>query len=204
MFCPDCNTNLDDVPGDAACPGCGGQARSAVAQAGTAGVVAMAGGLSTTITRGDHRPWTEKWLTVLNCLDKLAEAYGPAGQALGNAEVEARVETFFVECDHLRDWLDKDVAALAPATASDIEAHFLASPALCTCNAICNTHKHHTRRSGTTARIRQTSMSPAGARVSIEVDWALPSATTVDALDLANDCVKSWRSFFTTFGISEP
>ncbi len=112
--------------------------------------------------------------------------------------------TFFVECDHLRDWLDKDVAALAPAPANDIGAHFRASPALCMCNAICNTHKHHTRRSGTTARIRQTSMSPAGASVSIEVDCASPSPTTVDALDLANDCVKAWRAFFTAFRISEP
>ena len=56
----------------------------------------------------------------------------------------------------------------------------------------------------TVARIRETDVTPTGARVSIEIDWATPRATTVDALDLAEDCVASWRAFFAKFGIAEP
>lgn len=36
MFCPDCGTNLDDVANGAPCPGCGGDRRSANANAGCA------------------------------------------------------------------------------------------------------------------------------------------------------------------------
>jgi hypothetical protein len=42
MFCPDCNTNLDAVPVDDPCPGCGGKRRSAVAYAEVARAVATA------------------------------------------------------------------------------------------------------------------------------------------------------------------
>jgi DNA/RNA-binding domain of Phe-tRNA-synthetase-like protein len=34
-------------------------------------------------------------------------------------------------------------------------------------------------------------------------DWESPTATTVDTLDLAEDSVKVWRSFFTSLGINE-
>ncbi|MGI8513672.1 MAG: hypothetical protein ACR2NT_00755 [Acidimicrobiia bacterium] len=40
--------------------------------------------------------------------------------------------------------------------------------------------------------------------MTIEVDWATPKATTVDALDLANECIDSWRAFLKDFRIPEP
>jgi hypothetical protein len=124
---------------------------------------------------------------------------------LSNLEVDARCLNFFVECDHLRDWLKGDVdVAYQGVTADDVHKHFQSSVALQRCNAICNSHKHHTRSSGITARIRSTSITPHGARVAIEVDWARPSRTTVDALELADDCVASWQDFFKTFGLKEP
>lgn len=87
----------------------------------------------------------------------------------------------------------------------DVNAHYQSTSALQICNAICNTHKHHTRWPGrTTARIREVVTSPQGHQISIEVDWATPTATTVDALDLANECVASWRVFFAANGIIEP
>jgi hypothetical protein len=106
-----------------------------------------------------------------------------------------------VDCDHLRDWLGSDPTL--PITSADLDAHVLGSP-LKIGNAICNTHKHHTRRSGTTARIRDTVLGPEVARVTIEIDWATPHATTVDALQLAEECVASWRAFFAQHNIAEP
>jgi hypothetical protein len=38
--------------------------------------------------------------------------------------------------------------------------------------------------------------------VTIEVDWATPKASTVDALDLANECVDSWQAFLKQNGIA--
>jgi hypothetical protein len=40
MFCPDCDTNLDDVPPEDPCPGCGGRRRSATVTAVVARVAA--------------------------------------------------------------------------------------------------------------------------------------------------------------------
>jgi hypothetical protein len=157
------------------------------------------------ITRGDDRPWVEKWLTILHCLDALRETYSGDARTLGNVEIENRAQTFFVECDHLRDWLKGDLAALAGVSANDVHQHAMSSQPLRVCNAVCVTHKHHTPWPGrTVARIRDTDITPNGARVTIEVDWATPQATKVDALDLAEDCVKSWRAFFVQFGIVEP
>jgi len=206
MFCPDCQTDLDDVPLGVACPGCGGQKRSALAQAEAAVVFVGSAAGSFSITRDDHRPWTEQWQTILHCLEELRVAYSPRGETLGTVEIKSRVETFFVECDHLRDWLKHDLSALHGVTADDIRGYALrSSPALSTCYAVCNTHKHHTRDRGRTeAQIREISVSSSGARVAIEIDWASPSATTVDALGLAEDCVQAWSEFFKRFNIVEP
>ncbi len=204
MWCPDCKASLDEVAVSDPCPACGGRIRSANAAVETIGVVAAVGEVSLKVTRGDDRPWTQKWLAVIHSLDALRDAYGGDARLLGSVAIDSRVESFFVECDHLRDWLVGDVASLSDVVAPDIEQHFTASQPLLTCNKVCNTHKHHTRRSGTTARIRATELTPTGARVTIEVDWATSQATTVDALDLAQDCVTSRRAFFTRFGIAEP
>jgi hypothetical protein len=122
------------------------------------GVVTPVGELSLKVTKGDHRPWTEKWLTVLHCFDALRATYSGDARQLGNLEIERRALTFFVECNHLRDWLMEDLTTRPGVARADIDKHFQESVPLRRCNAICNTHKHHTRRAGmTTARIRDTS-----------------------------------------------
>jgi hypothetical protein len=136
---------------------------------------------------------------------KIREAYTDA-KGLGNAEVDARVHHFCGECHDLRDWLNKDITNLPGATRAAVDHHHHTERPLRISSAVANSHKHHTRNpSQTTARIRDTEMTPdRGARVTIEVDWATPHATTVDALDLANECVDSWRGFFNQHGIAAP
>jgi hypothetical protein len=201
MFCPDCKHNLDDVPVGDPCPGCGGDRRSAIAMPETIHTRVSIGEVSLRVTKGDARPWIEKWRRVLQCLTDIDDAYSVRSGRLGNDEVDRRVETFCVECNHLWDWLTNDVGNLPGVSAADIKSHWDQPGTLGICNAMCNSH---TRNRGITARIRSTSITPTGARVTIEVDWASPSATTVDALDLANECVASWRSFFAAKGIPEP
>ncbi len=124
---------------------------------------------------------------------------------LGNVKVDNTVYGFFVECDHLRDWLAHDNVNAPQISQSIVDTHRDASPPLQTCSAVCNSHKHHTRRRGqVTARIRDMEITSTAARVTIEVDWSTPSASTVDALDLADQCLASWRSFFSTHGLAEP
>lgn len=200
--CPDCGANLDDVPQGEPCPDCGGMQRSIAASAHIAAVSVMAAEPDLDLQHGDHPPWTEKWHSATHCLDQLRSAYSAWPVTID--ELEQRVTTFFVECDHLRDWLKKDLTALNGLTEPDLANHFSSTESLRRCNAICNTHKHHTRDSGTTARIRGTHLSRSGSFVTIEIDWALPSATTEDALELADACLSSWRNFLENAGISVP
>lgn len=201
MTCPDCGQNLADVPIGDHCPTCHGPRRSATVSPALELKVDMPPP-SIKITKHDVRPWTEKWSLTLFRIDALVRAY--AGDDLkSNLEAETRALDFFVECDHLRDWLENSESQLG-LSPGDVAAHFESSMALKTCNAICNTHKHHTRRSGTTARIREVITNPQGSQISIEVDWATPLATTLDALEVADECVASWRSFFAANGIKEP
>ena len=202
MFCPDCNTSLDNVPVDAPCPGCGGGRRSAVARPQTVKATVTIPEPTITVTRADHPPWFEKWWEVVRARDQLDEVYAQRVPAVGNAEVDERVTRFCNECHDMRDWLIGDLTGV---TANEVTRHSTSSPALVVSSAVANSHKHHTRKFGTTtARIRETRMTPRGARVTIEVDWATPAANTLDALALANDCVASWRQFFARHGLVEP
>jgi hypothetical protein len=201
MYCPDCGTDLTDIPLGDPCPSCSGPNRVTHATVESVDCIATVEEVSLNITRDDHRPWSEKWLETLRCLRALEAAY-TGTEGLNNDEIDDRCLSFFVACDHVRDWLAGDTPP--GVTTDDIEQHFMSSEALQRCNAVCNTHKHHTRRSGTTARIRETSITPSGNRVTIEIDWATSNRTTVDALDLANGCLESWRAFFTKFSVTEP
>ncbi|MDH4144125.1 MAG: hypothetical protein OEY23_03040 [Acidimicrobiia bacterium] len=156
------------------------------------------------VTRGDDRPWLEKWREVLRARDQIALVYAQRVAGLGNAEVDERVTRFCSECHDMRDWLLGDIASLPGVAGAEVIAHATSTPPLVVSSAVANSHKHHTRKAGTTsARIRSTNMTPTGARVSIEIDWATPDARTVDALELADDCISSWRQFLVSRGITE-
>lgn len=199
--CPDCGENLDDVPQGQPCPRCGGPNRSIQIEAMAAMAQATAAAPTIDIAQSDHVSWRRKWAGVIGCHDRLKEIYSSPNFAGGNLEADQRALDFFVECDHMRDWLEGDLSSLPGVTPRDLDSHFGSSPPLQVCNAICNSHKHHTRRSGTTARIRNTQIRPDGVSITIEVNWATSAAYTVDALDLADDCVNSWQSFFQRHGI---
>jgi hypothetical protein len=68
MFCPACNTNLDDVPVDDPCPTCAAVRRSAVVKPEPVRVTATARAPSIGIGRDYQRPWHEKWREVLRAL----------------------------------------------------------------------------------------------------------------------------------------
>ncbi len=206
MSCPDCQTNLDEVPVGAPCPGCGGRRRDANATAEVAEVTvaALRPGLS---TRDGDPSWPQQWKQVLACLETLRAAYEADAVVSGTDGVKGLARSFFTECHHFGDdWLKKDVGNLPTIVgANGVEEYLENSPVLNTCEAICNTSKHFRRDRGKTARIGEVAVDPSGAwNVTIEVDPASECTKEIDALELADECVKAWRDFFTRFGITEP
>ncbi len=203
MSCADCGENLDEVSPGQPCPTCGGTRRTAVVNARPIDTVAITESVSFVITKGDDRPWTEKWQLMLHHLAALERIYSGEGRH-GNLEAESRATSFFVECDHLAEWLWQDVTLRPRLTERVVNDHVETHPSLVTAQDISNTHKHHTRRpEARAARIRKVGLGDQ-VRLTIELDWAGPNASTVDALELARQCVADWRGFLTNRGIDEP
>jgi hypothetical protein len=118
------------------------------------------------------------------------------------------VTAFFNECYHLADWLIEDPSL--SLSADEVWTYMQTEP-LATVDAICNTSKHHTRRSrskktppGSTARIRGGAYGVRVARVTIELHFGTPNRQSFDALQLAQEAVQSWRDFLKAHDIQEP
>jgi hypothetical protein len=189
-----------------ACPVCGGHNRTTeltAAIAGVASVEVAANQPHSLIWDDDDRPWTEKWASVQFRLKELRAAYA-SNVTLETVDLRLRATSFCDECNALCDWLAKDKAL--PTSICGIHGNARkyrdSNEALATCRDLCDSGKHLMRDRGPTARIRSTDSFPP--RVTIEINWASPDATTKDALDLAEDCVQAWRDFFKTVGITEP
>ena len=196
MTCPDCGTNLNDVPVEEPCPGCGGKRRAATVSPPPIGTIAMVGQVGLEVTHGDDRPWQAKWIQVEAALEQLRDAYNTPNFSTGDAE--QRTMTFFHECHVLADWLRQSNPSLKGAV-----GRALAAEPLATCADLDNTDKHHGRDRGRRAvRIRKKSTDQKGARVTIEVDWKSPNPTHHDALDLAVSCHSAWLTFFKTHVLS--
>ena len=204
MFCPDCGSDLAQVPVGTPCPDCAGKRRQAVVELLPISTVAVAEEVSYVIGKGDQRNWAEQWQRLVRGRDAIQSAYSLDG-VRSSLDIENSVLSFFCDCSHLKDWMLGDIEALPGVTSHEIDDHIGSSQALLCAEALCNTSKHHTRRVGrVTARIRQVEVAPETARVTIEVEWATPNATHHDALDLADRCIGSWREFLAEFNIPEP
>jgi hypothetical protein len=177
---------------------------SVVAGRGSARLIAGRPGVK--ISKDDHRPWLEKWRFVLHHLARLRRYYESEVPDTSNLDVEAWATGFFVECNHLVDWLCHDISSLGGVTKRQIRDFASDSEALRRCDAICNTHKHHTRNTmKPTARIGDVEQSRGRWQVTVELDWlSRPGGPTVDALDLADQCVAEWQRFLELHGITNP
>ncbi len=164
------------------------------------------------LRKADVRPWAEKWIFVLHQLERLRAVYDGTDRPRGTLDIEGLAMSFFVECDHLEDWMKRDPAPLPGLTGKQrrefrkaVVAFHDSDVALRQCSNICNAHKHYGRDDGLlVARIRTISELPPGWRVTIDLDWPKPTSPTVDALELADQCVAAWKGFFAANGIHEP
>ena len=114
---------------------------------------------------------------------------------------EDDVYAFFQNCYHLEDWIKHDPAA-GPLSAQ-VEDFINQTPELLICADICNSLKHlklkRSRSSQTPEfgkRIFKLSLGtkPTTIAVAYTIDT---NAGTVDAFDLASQCLRAWEKFVT-------
>ena len=68
------------------------------------------------LRKADVRPWAEKWIFVLHQLERLRAVYDGTDRPRGTLDIEGLAMSFFVECDHLEDWMKRDPAPLPGLT----------------------------------------------------------------------------------------
>jgi len=110
------------------------------------------------------------------------------------------VYAFFLNCYHLKDWIQNDDAVELKMPVDDfINQH----ECMCLCADICNGIKHLRRerrnRSGKDPKFggRKFSLSLGGQpEPIIEVKFSIETKTgTIDAFELASECVRKWEEF---------
>lgn len=117
------------------------------------------------------------------------------------------VHAFFQNAYHLKDWIKRD-ATLASSIRSGVEAHINGSRSLRLCADICNSSKHlvltQPPRSGENPTFGRKvfDLQLGGGPTTIALKWEINTSTgTIDAFDLATDCVRDWDRFRSRNGI---
>ena len=207
MFCPECMQNLDDVPPDDPCPQCGGLRRSAQVTVQPVQVTATAVPGSVVIGYDLAPGWTYQWGIIQRHLTRLREQYRGI-DTRGNIDAEETVHALFLALNHLSDWLYQDRATgLQRSTVDTFVSQHPSSLGLC--RAYANTRKHmrRTQPSQTVALIASIATGPNGQEVTIihgPGNQPPTSFTKTDALQLAEDCERDWRTLLTQHNIAIP
>lgn len=155
-----------------------------------------------TVNLGPERPWYEQWYSVRQHLE-LVEFNSSPDAYQGNDALRRDLESFFVECVHLGDWLWHDKST--GLSKAEVKRYINNHPALNICLAAANVKKHHTRDNpnAMTARISSVGFDTNGVHASIS--WSEGSNSGIeDAFDLARRCVKAWESYLQGHGLQSP
>jgi hypothetical protein len=131
--------------------------------------------------------WQRKWREIAGAHTALAEIYG--GNRLHQDNFTKAIEDFFKLSRELADWIDQQVPGVQAM------GYVNSAVSLQLCNAMAQTSKHHTRTHGITAKVNQMYSDAAG--IHADIAWTDGSTGgTVDALQLASDCIAEWQAFF--------
>jgi hypothetical protein len=147
---------------------------------------------------GSGRFWQEQWMRTLQLFEKVRAIY-ESDRFPGEEVARATIETFFLNCLHVGDWLWDDPGGRR--SKEDVLALFRGDPALGICRGFANTVKHRGRdRDGDIeAVIKRVHHPHAGRPATATVEWWLEGQEdvrhTVDALKLAEDCMATWKQY---------
>ena len=109
---------------------------------------------------------------------------------------------FFVNCYHLRDWIEND-DTVEPLTKRKVKDFIEQNECMCICADICNSIKHLKRersdysKKNPTFGGREFSLSLGGEpEPIIKVKFSIETKTgTIDAFELASECIRKWGEF---------
>lgn len=116
------------------------------------------------------------------------------------------IYAFFMNCYHLKDWIKND-GTVAPIIQRTVEPYINSSRPLKLCADICNSLKHLSLTSSRSAEnpafgkkhfVLALGTGPTTINLKYEIDT---TSGTIDAFQLATECVGAWDSFLTAHGL---
>ena len=115
---------------------------------------------------------------------------------------EDEVHAFFINCYHLRDWIEKD-DTVEQQKKDKVKCFIEKTPCMCLCADICIGRKHLKRersdysKKNPTFGGREFSLSLRGEpKPIITVKFSIKTKDgTIDAFELASECVRKWGEF---------
>jgi hypothetical protein len=201
--CTQCGASRDKLDDATECQ-CGSVAKIVQGTA-TATIRVTGRNLESSLVYEGPRPWHEQWLTVLNRLERLRDAYDPLC-TLSSDDMKRQAHDFFVECWTLKDWLQSDDVSALPASKAVLDGYCSKESPLRVCQAMANVKKHRQLDSPEklSARISRLTQKPTGRALTITYGSSVEPDRHVDALDLAEQSVNAWRRFLRQHGLTQP
>jgi hypothetical protein len=149
------------------------------------------------------KKYMEQWERVQRFFLRFESLSKSIDHSRPSQEYDDDVYAFFQNCYHLKDWIKNDPYC---ARWPSVEALINGDAYLKLCADLCNAQKHLTL---TTSRSSQNPVFDGGTiklnitegagptQVKVAVAYNIATATlgTIDALDLARNCVNSWKTF---------
>lgn len=145
--------------------------------------------------------WQEQWERVKRFYERFKQIDRGKLHNMPSSNYEDEAYAFFVFCYHLKDWIIED--DLLSLVKREVERFVQSNECLSYCADICNGIKHlrlDKRRSDLAEpgfHKRKVSLELAeGRQPSIGIKFELVTeAKTIDAFELATECVDKWREF---------
>lgn len=149
------------------------------------------------------KKWVEQFDRVKRYYERFKQINEGEGTSRNSAYYEDDVYSFFINCYHLKDWIENDPAVAIKK--QEVENYINTNPALQICADMCNGAKHLSRvpsqiRSGKPRSIDYKAYSlslgagPAQLRIKFFVD-------DQDAFKIATECMQKWEDFIKNHSI---
>jgi hypothetical protein len=160
------------------------------------------------ITHSTTPGWQTLWAQIDRRMARLRRWYDPAQPRLGNnGDLEDEVDALLTCLNHLADWLKWDDVHLPDITKKIVDGYVRNNKPLTICRDYANSFKHHTRSTKydtDPGYARHFETDSDNLKASIRYWSKAQVETSVDSLDLAEQCYAAWLQFFTQEGIPLP
>jgi hypothetical protein len=151
--------------------------------------------------------WQSLWAQINRRFNRLRRVYSGALKLENTGDLEDDVDALLLCLWNLHDWLLAD-GDIGKSLSEEVKLVGTRDP-LDLCHDHADSFKHHTysrKRVRHYARLHETTVGPDGVSCSLQY-WKTDTSVdteSMDALEFATECIKAWRAFFATHGITDP